>query len=300
MFQPDLSWSLPSHLFLVSEWSARCKVRNDPMSCVNDTQTAALPPDFGPGPHQPPNYAWTDLTSLLHAHRVSWKYYVAEGTQPDCQNDEAVCPPVTQRAGTPGIWNPLPWFSTVRQDGELGNIQPVTNLYEDARSGRLPQVSWVTPNGQNSEHPPSLVSAGQSYVTGLVNAIMQGPNWSSTAIFISWDDWGGFYDHVVPPVVDQNGYGLRVPGLLISPYARKGLVDHQTLSFDAYDRFIEDVFLKGLRIDPKTDGRPDSRQNVRENASVLGDLRKEFDFNQPPRRPLVLSSSPSPGPASAP
>jgi phospholipase C len=300
MFQPDLSWSLPSHLFLVSEWSARCKVRNDPMSCVNDTQTAALPPDFGPGPHQPPNYAWTDLTYLLHAHRVSWKYYVAEGTQPDCQNDEAVCPPVTQRAGTPGIWNPLPWFSTVRQDGELGNIQPVTNLYEDARSGKLPQVSWVTPNGQNSEHPPALVSAGQSYVTGLVNAIMQGPNWSSTAIFISWDDWGGFYDHVVPPVVDQNGYGLRVPGLLISPYAGKGLVDHQTLSFDAYDRFIEDVFLKGLRIDPKTDGRPDSRQNVRENASVLGDLRKEFDFNQPPRRPLVLSTSPSPGPASPP
>ncbi|MDQ6743969.1 MAG: phospholipase [Candidatus Dormibacteraeota bacterium] len=300
MFQPDLSWSLPSHLFLVSEWSARCKVRNDPMSCVNDTQSAALPPDFGPGPHQPPNYAWTDLTYLLHAHRVSWKYYVAEGTQPDCQNDEAVCPPVTQRAGTPGIWNPLPWFSTVRQDGELGNIQPVTNLYQDSRSGKLPQVSWVTPNGENSEHPPGLVSAGQSYVTGLVNAIMQGPNWSSTAIFISWDDWGGFYDHVVPPVVDQNGYGLRVPGLLISPYARKGLVDHQTLSFDAYDRFIEDVFLKGLRIDPKTDGRPDSRQNVRENASVLGDLRKEFDFNQPPRRPLVLSTSPSPGPASAP
>jgi phospholipase C len=300
MFQPDLSWSLPSHLFLVSEWSAQCKVRNDPMSCVNDTQSAALPPDFGPGPHKPPNYAWTDLTYLLHAQKVSWKYYVAEGTEPDCQNDEAICPPVTQHAGTPGIWNPLPWFSTVRQDGELGNIQPVTNLYDDARTGTLPQVSWVTPNGQNSEHPPGLVSAGQGYVTGLVNAIMQGPNWSSTAIFITWDDWGGFYDHVVPPVVDQNGYGLRVPGLLISPYARKGLVDHQTLSFDAYDKFIEDVFLKGTRIDPRTDGRPDSRQNVREKVPVLGDLSREFDFNQPPRRPLVLSATPSPGPASTP
>jgi phospholipase C len=158
----------------------------------------------------------------------------------------------------------------------------------------------VNPNGQNSEHPPGLLSAGQSYVTGLVNAIMAGPNWSSTAIFISWDDWGGFYDHVVPPVVDQNGYGLRVPGLLVSPYARRGLVDHQTLSFDAYDKFIEDVFLKGVRIDPGTDGRPDSRPTVREKVPVLGDLSREFDFSQPPRPPLVLSTSPSPGPASQP
>jgi len=300
MFQPDLSWSLPSHLFLVSEWSAQCKVRNDPMSCVNDTQSAAPPPDFGPGSHPNPNYAWTDLTYLLHARKVSWKYYVAEGTEPDCQNDEAICPPVTQRAGTPGIWNPLPWFTTVRENGQLGNIQPVTNLYDDARSGKLPQVSWVTPNGENSEHPPGLVSTGENYVTGLVNAIMQGPNWSSTAIFISWDDWGGFYDHVVPPVVDENGYGIRVPGLVISPYARKGFIDHQTLSFDAYDKFIEDVFLKGMRIDPKTDGRPDSRQNVRERVPLLGDLARDFDFTQPPRRPLVLSTSPSPGPASNP
>jgi phospholipase C len=300
MFQPDLSWSLPSHLFLVSEWSAQCKARNDPMSCENDTQSAALPPDFGPGPHKPPNYAWTDVTYLLHAHKVSWKYYVSEGTQPDCVNDEATCPPVSQHAGTPGIWNPLPWFTTVRQDGELGNIQPVTNLYADARAGKLPQVSWVAPNGQNSEHPPGLLSAGQSYVTGLVNAIMQGPSWSSTAIFVSWDDWGGFYDHVVPPTVDENGYGLRVPGLAISAYAKKGFIDHQTLSFDAYDKFIEDVFLKGARIEPATDGRPDSRKSVREKEPALGDLAREFDFSQPPRRPLVLSPTPSPGPASTP
>ena len=66
------------------------------------------------------------------------------------------------------------------------------------------------------------MSAGQAYVTSLINAIMQGPNWNSTAIFLAWDDWGGFYDHVVPPRVDQNGYGLRVPGLVISPYARAG------------------------------------------------------------------------------
>ena len=94
---------------------------------------------------------------------------------------------------------------------------------------------------------------------------MNGPEWKSTAIFVAWDDWGGFYDHVPPPTVDQNGYGLRVPGLVISPYAKRGYIDHQTLSFDAYAKFIEDDFLDGQRLDPKTDGRPDPRPDVREN-----------------------------------
>jgi phospholipase C len=144
------------------------------------------------------------------------------------------------------------------------------------------------------------VSAGQAYVTGLVNAVMQSPDWNSTAIFVSWDDWGGFYDHVVPPVVDANGYGLRVPGLVISPYARKGYIDHQTLSHDAYIKFVEDAFLGGQRLNPTTDGRPDPRPGVRENAAVLGDLAKDFDFSQAPRSPLVLPASPPPGPASIP
>jgi phospholipase C len=127
---------------------------------------------------------------------------------------------------------------------------------------------------------------------------MQGPNWNSTAIFLSWDDWGGFYDHVAPPKVDENGYGIRVPGIVISAYARKGYIDHQTLSHDAYVKFIEDVFLGGARLDPKTDGRPDPRPTVRENAKVLGDLANDFDFSQSPRPPVVLPVKPNPGPAS--
>jgi phospholipase C len=129
---------------------------------------------------------------------------------------------------------------------------------------------------------------------------MSGPEWSSTAIFVAWDDWGGFYDHVVPPTVDANGYGLRVPGLVISPYAKKGYVDHQTLSFDAYAKFIEDDFLGGQRLDPKNDGRPDSRPDVRENAPQLGDLANDFDFTQPPRASQLLPVRPPPGPASIP
>jgi phospholipase C len=156
----------------------------------------------------------------------------------------------------------------------------------------LPAVSWVVPNGLDSEHPPARVSRGQSYVTRIVNAIMRSPDWSSTAIFLSWDDWGGFYDHVTPPFVDANGYGIRVPGLVISPYAREGYVDHQVLSTDAYTRFIEDDFLAGSRIDPATDGRPDPRPDVRETVPQLGDLASDFDFNQAPRPPVLLPEHP--------
>ena len=90
----------------------------------------------------------------------------------------------------------------------------------------------------------------------------------------------------------MNGYGLRVPGLVISPYAKSGYVDHQTLSFDAYVKFIEDDFLKGQRLDPSTDGRPDPRPDVRENAAILGNLTSDFNFTQKPRKPLILPTYP--------
>jgi phospholipase C len=297
MFEPNASWSLPAHLFLVSEWSARCTQHDNPSSCTNALQQPGPTPHTGKEPLRRlangPIYAWTDLTWLLHKEHVSWAYYVVAGTEPDCEDDAALsCGPKQQSAATPGIWNPLPEFDTVKADGQLGDIQEVSNYYAAAKAGTLPAVSWVVPSGQVSEHPTAPVSAGQSYVTSLVDAAMKGPDWRSTAIFLSWDDWGGFYDHVRPPSVDENGYGLRVPGLVISPYAKQGYVDHQTLSFDAYDKFIEDDFLHGRRLDPATDGRPDPRPDVRENAKVLGDLTADFDFSRPPRRPTPLPVHP--------
>ena len=311
LFQPDASWSMPTHLFAVSAWSARWKTP-DPMSCVNALQDpqSIHPPAASQlangtgqatqagGLERRPNYAWTDLTYLMHKNQVSWAYYVAEGTQPDCEDNQMYCQPEPQSAGTPEYFNPLPYFETVKQDGELGNIQTVDKFYAAAKAGTLPQVAWIVPNGENSEHPPAKISNGQTYVTGLINSIMESPDWNSTAIFLAWDDWGGFYDHVVPPTVDENGYGLRVPGIVISPYARKGFIDHQTLSFDAYLKFIEDDFMSGQRLDPQTDGRPDPRPTVRENVAQLGDLSQDFDFSQPARPPLLLSEHPVPGPAS--
>jgi phospholipase C len=309
MFEPSHAWSLVSHLFMMSGWSAHCSSGFVASTCTANDDFPELPPGGSPlqqqltgaalgivqpaNPSAPPIWGWTDITYLLHKYGVSWKYYVQQGTEPDCESGATTCTQVPQVITTPSIWNPLPAFGDVRQDDQVGNVVNSKELFTDAQSGKLPAVSWVVPSGDDSEHPPANIAAGQEHVTNVINAIMRGPDWSSTAIFLSWDDWGGFYDHVVPPTVDGAGYGLRVPGLVISPYAKKGYIDHQTLSFDAYLKFIEDDFLGGRRLDPASDGRPDPRPDVRENASVLGNLLKDFDFTQPPRAPMLLPPNPN-------
>jgi phospholipase C len=358
MFESDASWSLPSHLYLVSEWSAHCSLLGIADSCVNNNQlggfqlrqiaaavggratqldyetcladrTAKLPrhirgrgralrrtaraavlacinriarrrAEINRDTAGANNYAWTDMTYLLHRHGISWGYYVTPGGQPDCNDGAANCAQQQLSPGTPNIWNPLPSFTDVKQDGQTQNVQPTANFLAQARAGTLPAVSWVVPDQSHSDHPPANIQEGQAYVTNLINTVMAGPDWGSTAIFLVWDDWGGFYDHVIPPSVDQNGLGIRVPSLVISPYARAGFVDHQTLSFDAFNKFIEDAFLGGERLDPSTDGRPDPRPDVRDANPHLGNLAADFDFNQAPRVPLILPMHPAPGPASTP
>jgi Phosphoesterase family/PKD domain len=278
MFSPAPSWSLPMHQLMVSAWAASSSNPYDPMSSVTD-----LSPSYPPATPTP-TYAWTDLTYLLSKFNVSWGYYSEQGNHVLDPDDGGT---------TPSIWNPLPYFTDVWQDNQLNNVQDASNYFAAAAAGTLPQVSWVVPNANDSEHPASLVNDGQAWVTSVVNAAMKSPDWNSTAIFLSWDDWGGFYDHVVPPVIGGNQFGLRTPGLVISPWAKPGYIDHQTLSFDAYLKFIEDDFLGGQRLDPKTDGRPDSRPNVREAANGLGNLVNDFDFSQTPRGPLILAVRPN-------
>ncbi len=277
MFEPSRSWSMPSHLYEVSAWSAKCAQPSNPMSC-----TSVSYPIKRSASHPTP-FAWTDLTWLLHKDHVSWSYYLDHGAYTSANH-----------AGVPLIWNVLPGFTDVHADGQLGDVRPLSVFMARAQAGTLPQVSWISPDRRDSEHGPALISTGQAYVTRIVNAVMSSPEWSSSAIFLAWDDWGGFYDHVNPePVqVDSSGYGIRVPALVISPYARHGYIDHQTLSFDAYLKFIEDDFLHGARLNPATDGRRDSRPDVRENASVLGNLVRDFNFAQAPLPPLILNPCP--------
>ncbi len=126
MFEPVASWSLPAHLFMVSAWSAKC-TSSDPLSCRNElANPQSLGLQLNPNTKEVnPEYAWTDITYLLYRKNVSWAYYVDEGTQPDCENDAMFCDPKPQTASAPEIWNPLPWFETVKQDNQLGNIQPL-------------------------------------------------------------------------------------------------------------------------------------------------------------------------------
>lgn len=286
-FEAVDSWSLPEHLFAVSEWSAACS-STDASSCRNNHAIRRV--NY---PHERLRFAWADLTYLLHQYGVSWRYYVTKGSQPDCADDNAIaCKPRRQDPHTPGIWNPLPRFLTVQHDHQLGNIQSARRFFAAAHDGSLPDVSWLEPSQYVSEHPPARVSDGQAWVTRAVNAVMSGPDWKSTAIFLNWDDWGGFYDNVVPPKVDGNGLGLRVPAMVISPYAYRGYVDHQVLSSDSYVAFIEDRWLHGQRLDPKTDGWPDPRPDVRESSPILGNLLNDFNFQQRPLRPLILPQRP--------
>ncbi|HXB63945.1 MAG TPA: alkaline phosphatase family protein [Solirubrobacteraceae bacterium] len=308
MYEPNSSWSWPEHLYMVSGWSATCKEWTNPLSCSSAVEGPPNPESTeGKDPYTGPDaisLPWTDVTYLLHKHNVSWGYYIFEGSEPDCESDEVMtCAPVHSGPMTPGIWNPLIDFTDVKEDEQEGNVQSLTHFYtavEETSECGLPAISWIIPNAKVSEHPAALVSSGQTYVTTLINSIMRSPCWGSSAIFLSWDDWGGFYDHVVPPTIDGEGYGFRVPGMVISPYAKAGYIDHQQLSHDAYLKFIEDDFLEGQRLNPKTDGRPDARPEVREEAPGLGNLESDFDFEQPPRSPLILPPEPAPGPASCP
>ncbi len=280
MFESVDSYTLPSHMFLVSGWAASCKSSTDPMSCTSDARVSGLGP-----------YPWTDITYLLHKFGVSWRYYVADGTNLSCGTWP--CPPSNPVSASTPFFDPLAGFTDVHQDAQRGNITHLSNYFTAAQNGTLPSVSWVVPSLNTSEHPAvnRSLTPGYAYVTRVINAAMRSPDWSSTAIFLTWDDWGGFYDNAVPPKVWNMGYGLRVPGIVISPYAKPGYIDSQTLSFDAYLKFIEDRFMSGQRLDPATDGRPDSRPFVVENAPPfqLGDLSNDFDFTQSPAPTVILN-----------
>jgi phospholipase C len=280
MYESVHSWSLPFHLYMASGWSADCTSDNNPMSCTSTDQprdrTRANPTPF----------AWTSLTYLLNKQHVSWAWFLDHGARPLGAKG------LSSKTGVPAIWNVLPGFTDVHHGMQYGGVDLVSTFYAQAQAGTLPAVSWVLPQNSDSQHPPYLVSTGQAYETRIINAVMRSPDWNSTAIFIAWDDWGGFYDQVNPPTVDAEGYGIRVPALVISPYARQGAIDHQPLSADAYLKFIEDDFLHGARLDPATDGRPDSRPGVRENAPGLGNLYADFNFRQRPLPPLILNPCP--------
>jgi phospholipase C len=267
-FAATNSWSAIAHLYLVSGWSAKC-TSPDPMSCTSSNNTNPYVDEL----------AWTDITWLLHSHGISWKYYMygkgGNSLGPRTFNGDDGEDP-GPNVFSPSAWNPLPGFDDVRTDGELGNIVAGDNFLADAKAGTLQAVSWVIPPFLRSDHPAEPISGGQDWVRHQIGAVMKGPDANSTLILVTWDEWGGFYDHVMPPVIDVGGYGFRTPLIIVGSMVKHGYVDHQLLTSDAYLKLIEDLFLGSARLDPNTDGRPDPRSDVRENVTGLGDLRNDL------------------------
>ncbi len=198
--------SLPNHLYAVAGSSGGV------------TTNITRPPGQG--------FELPSLPDRLQAAGISWKSYVG-GKDPFAFS----------------ALNPLAGFRTIRQDPSMKKrLVNTVSLFRDLRDGTLPSVSWVFPSGEESEHPLTDIQIGMWYVTAVINAIMKSPYWQTTVIVVTWDEYGGFFDHVSPPQVDQAGYGPRVPALIISPYARGGIIDHTELDFTSVLRFIEDSF----------------------------------------------------------
>jgi phospholipase C len=205
----------------------------------------------------PPCFDFLTEGDLLTEAGIPWAYYAA--TQ--YQNGY--------------LWSAYDAVRHIREDEAYwrSHIFPVDAFAEQARAGLLPPVTWVTPRFELSEHPEYSFCHGENWTTEIVNAVMEGPQWDTTAIFITWDDYGGFYDHVPPPQVDGFGFGIRVPLLVISPYAKRGFVTHELGEFSSVLRFIEDNW--GL-----------SQLTHRDREATP--LSSAFDFTQDPRPPEPL------------
>jgi phospholipase C len=205
----------------------------------------------------PPCFDFLTEGDLLNRAEIPWAYYAATETQRGY------------------IWSA---YSAIRryrmhQWRWDRHMFPVDQVIRDIKLGALPPVTWITPRFELSEHPEWNFCYGENWSTQVINAIMRSPMWQSTAIFVTWDDYGGFYDHLPPPQVDDFGFGIRVPMLLLSPYAKRGIVDHHLGEFSSILRFIEDNW--GLT------------QLTHRDRDAFN-MSYDFDFAQAPRPPDPL------------
>jgi phospholipase C len=255
--------SFPNHLYTIGAQSDGV-IDNPPMkesSWGCDSPVGTTVPQLNSQGYESYVYPCFDFTTLADSMQnadLTWRYYAPSEGERGYE------------------WSALDAINHIR-NGPLWttNVLPTTQFITDAQKGNLPALSWVTPPGYQSEHPEGTSTcAGENWSVSMINAVMQGPDWGSTAIVLTWDDYGGFYDHVAPPQVDFYGLGPRVPWIIISPYARPGYISNTTYEFSSFLKTVEERY----SLPPLTDR--DANAN---------DILDSFDFTQNPLPPLVLT-----------
>jgi phospholipase C len=235
----------------------------------------------GNGLEQIPENGFRHLVTIfdrLERAGISWKFYVQNydprlNYRTVSRNPSRYPPNRTSQV----LWAPLLDIPRFLNDPRLAlHVVDLSQYYRDLARGTLPAVSYIAPSGP-SEHPPSSVQSGEAFTRTLINSLIRSSSWKRSAFFLSWDDWGGWYDHVRPPRIDRYGYGFRVPALLISPYARRNYIDNQVFDFTSILKFIE----QNWRVAPlaQRDRRAKSFMNA-------------FDFKHPPRTPAFTFAHP--------
>jgi phospholipase C len=264
--------SFPNHMYTIAATSGGALDNPDqPQSSLREQQERGFVKSWGCDIAQPGSYVevidpegvlikvdpcfdFMTEGDLLRRADIPWAYYAATNTQIGY------------------IWSAYNAIGRYRNNQRLWDtyMRPVDDIVRDIEADRLPPVTWVTPRFQLSQHPEYNFCHGQNWSIEVVNSIMNSPMWKDTAIFLTWDDFGGFYDHVPPIRVDRFGFGLRVPMMVISPYAKQGYIDSTVGEFSSVLRFIEDNW--GLT-------QLTHRDRDARNMSY------DFDFDQEPREP---------------
>lgn len=230
----------------------------------------------GPDPQSENLNSLTTIFDRLQEAGIDWKFYV-QNYEPGL-NYRTVTEYPSDRAAQV-VWVPLLSFDRFLDDPELNShIVDLEQYYIDLEQGTLPAVAYIAPSGP-SEHPPGSLMAGQRFVRSLIQSLMRSTFWETSALMVTYDDWGGWYDHVAPPQIDADGYGFRVPTYLVGGYAKQGHVNSTTLDYTSFLRFIEDNW----------DLEPVATRDAQANSFVSA-----FDFTQPPRQPVFFGMDRTP------
>ena len=254
MFQSNAGNSFPAHQYLIAGQSdlASGNPNDDVWGCDSapGTTVAKINPATGKQVTSGfPCFDYPTIADELNARQISWRYYTPSEI---------------------GRWSGYDAIRHIRYSAYWSDVTTAATYtpQADAQAGNYASVTFIVPSGPDSDHPGSGADRGPAFVASIVNAIGQGPLWKDTAILVTWDDWGGFYDHVAPQALDAYGLGYRVPLIIVSPYAKKGYVSHTHYEFGSILRYIESTF----NLAPV--GTSDRR---------AANLNAAFDYSQSPR-----------------